>query len=234
MSAVQAPTQALEVVTFNLYRDVHKGIRRMLFALTEQAGSVDPSSRSARADVAANLDQTIEFLRLHAHHEDAAIGATLETDLPDLGAEIEHDHDTLEGRLVDLQTIAYETVEANTTAQRDAMYRMYVELASFTSSYLAHQDLEERVVMPAVEKAVGVEAVVGIHLQIIGSIPPDQMAASLAQMFPAMNIDDRAELLGGMRASAPAEVFEGVWGLTGSVLTPPDFTALGQRLQIAA
>jgi hypothetical protein len=60
------------------------------------------------------------------------------------------------------------------------------------------------------------------------------MVASLSQMFPAMNIDDRADLLGGMRANAPAEVFEGVWGLTGSVLTPPDFTALGQRLQIAA
>ena len=37
-------------------------------------------------------------------------------------------------------------------------------------------------------------------------------------MIPAMNIDDRTELLGGMRAGAPPEVFEGIWGLTGSVL----------------
>ncbi len=53
-------------------------------------------------------------------------------------------------------------------------------------------------------------------------------------MIPAMNIDDRTELLGGMRAGAPAEVFEGVWGLTGSVLPAADFAALGARLGLAA
>ena len=60
------------------------------------------------------------------------------------------------------------------------------------------------------------------------------MAQALALMLPAMNIDDRTELLGGMQAGAPPEVFEGVWGLAGSVLAPPDFTALGARLEIAA
>jgi hypothetical protein len=47
-----------------------------------------------------------------------------------------------------------------------------------------------------------------------------------------MNIDDRAELLGGMRAGAPPEVFAGVWALAGSVLTPGDHAALGARLGI--
>ena len=46
------------------------------------------------------------------------------------------------------------------------------------------------------------------------------MAASLAFMLPAMNVDDRAELLGGMRADAPAEVFSGVVSLARSVLEP--------------
>ena len=36
------------------------------------------------------------------------------------------------------------------------------------------------------------------------------MAKSLALMLPAMNIDDRTELLGGMQQGAPAEVFAGV------------------------
>ena len=52
-------------------------------------------------------------------------------------------------------------------------------------------------------------------------------------MIPAMNIDDRTELLGGMRAGAPAEVFEGVWGLVGSVLDPADVRTLADRLDIA-
>ena len=39
---------------------------------------------------------------------------------------------------------------------------------------------------------------------------------------PAMNVDDRTELLGGMQQGAPAEVFAGIWGLAGSVLPPAD------------
>ena len=38
-----------------------------------------------------------------------------------------------------------------------------------------------------------------------------------------MNIDDRTDMLGGMKAGAPPEVFAGLWGLVGSVLTPADY-----------
>jgi hypothetical protein len=69
-----------------------------------------------------------------------------------------------------------------------------------------------------------------MHQSIVSSIPPDEMAASLALMLPAMNIDDRTELLGGIRATAPAEAFEGVWGLAASVLTAADHEALAARL----
>ena len=74
--------------------------------------------------------------------------------------------------------------------------------------------------MPALFEAVGFEAVLGIHQAIVGAIPPEEMATSLAVMLPAMNLDDRAELLGGMRAGAPAEVFQGVWSLAGSGARP--------------
>ena len=234
MTAVDAPIKDLEVVAFSLYRDVHKGIRKDLFTLVDQAGSADPSLRAARFEVADHLSRTVNLLTIHAHHEDASVGPVLEREVPDLAEEIVSDHEKLEARLVDLQAMAGDAVDAAASVQREAMYRLYVELAAFTSSYLAHQDLEERVVMPAIEKAIGVGAVLGIHGQIIGSLTPEQMAMSLSLMFPAMNIDDRAELLGGMRQGAPAEVFEGVWGLTGSVLTAPDFRDLGNRLQIAA
>ena len=46
---------------------------------------------------------------------------------------------------------------------------------------------------------------------IIASIPPDEMASSLAVMLPAMNLDDRATMLGGMRQGAPAEVLRSGW-----------------------
>ena len=84
--------------------------------------------------------------------------------------------------------------------------------------------------MPALERAIGVEAVLGIHVAILSSIPPDEMGRSLAFMLPAMNLDDRTELLAGMRMTAPPEAFDGVVGLARSVLDPADFGALAARL----
>ncbi len=86
--------------------------------------------------------------------------------------------------------------------------------------------------MPALFDAIGFEATLAIHQSIITSLTPEETAMSLAVMIPAMNVDDRTELLGGMRASAPAEVFEGVWGLAGSVLAPVEMDELAARLGI--
>jgi hypothetical protein len=152
---------------------------------------------------------------------------------PDLSEQIRADHAALDARLLDLTALAAETVDATATEQAGRVHRLYLDLAAFTGGYLAHQDLEERVVMPALATAVGMEALLSIHAAIVGSIPPEEMATSLALMLPAMNVDDRTELLGGMRAGAPAEVFEGVWGLVGSVLSSADVGDLAVRLDLA-
>ena len=52
-------------------------------------------------------------------------------------------------------------------------------------------------------------------------------------MFPAMNVDDRTDLLGGMRATTPAEAFDGVWSVVKSVRTPNDAHAVAVRLGLA-
>lgn len=230
MTVTQQPeVAAFRTVTFDLYRDIHKGIRAEMFRVTQLAGSTDPSDRAARTAFAADVEGLVELLESHAQHEDSAVGPALEACRPDLAATIAADHLALDARYELLRAVTAEAVDAAANA-RDAMHHAYLELASFTSTYLAHQYTEEQVVMPALEAEIGVEAVMTIHGHIIGSIPPPEMAASLAVMLPAMNIDDRTEMLGGMRANAPAEVFEGVWGLAGKVLDPGDYAALGVRL----
>ena len=223
-------TASLAPVTLDLYRDIHKAIRIELFSVTTEAGRLDPSQGLARAALATQVNDVVQLLVAHAEHEDGAIQPVLEAHLSELAERIEVDHLTLEARMEDLQGMAAEASALEAVDPRAQVHRLYVALAAFTSDYLEHQDVEERVVMPALEAAVGVEATVAIHQAILGAIPPDEMARSLALMIPAMNLDDRAEMLGGMQADAPAEVFDGVWGLAGSVLDPTDHAALARRL----
>lgn len=217
-------------VVMDLYRDIHKGIRAELFALTLAAGRTDPADRAGRAALGAHVDDVMALLIEHAHHEDGAIQPQLEQHLPAMADAIESDHAHLEGTIEVLRQQGAALVEIEPAEARGAVHRLYVELAAFTSRYLTHQDLEERRVMPALQDAIGVEAVVAVHGAIVGPMPPDQLVRSLAVMLPAMNVEDRTELLAGMRAGAPPEAFDQVWSLVGTVLAPADVQALAGRL----
>lgn len=48
-------TTPLRLVAVDLYRDIHKGIRSELFAITERAGNLDPSDRADRADLGGHV-----------------------------------------------------------------------------------------------------------------------------------------------------------------------------------
>ncbi len=223
------PITLLRPVVHDLYRDIHKGIRAELFAVTETAGALDPGSDDDRAALAAHVGRVVELLVNHAEHEDTHMQPVIEQHLPALAEQIEDEHHRIETRLLELGTRADE-LAAVPNDQRWHAHAFYIDFAAFTSSYLAHQDLEERMVMPALEDAIGPEACFAMNQALVGSIPPDELVSGLAVMLPAMNVDDASEMLGGMQAGAPAEVFAGVWKLALSVLDRPKAVAIAARL----
>ncbi|MGE0879289.1 MAG: hemerythrin domain-containing protein [Acidimicrobiia bacterium] len=217
----------------DLYRDIHKGIRSELFAVTSFAGSLDPADRADRVALCAHVVSVAAVLESHAKHEDTVIEPVLLACRPELACSIGKDHVRFEESFTGIARSVAAFVDANDVDQREIARTIYLDLAGFTGTYLEHQDVEERVVMPAIAQAIGPDQVLGLHMQIVSSIPADEMARSLAFMLPAMNVDDRAELLAGMRAGAPAEAFAGVVGLARSVLRPGEFDALAGRLGVA-
>jgi Hemerythrin HHE cation binding domain len=216
----------------DLYRDIHKGIRAELFAVTVTAGSIDPSDRCDRAALADHITSVAGVLESHAHHEDAIIDPVLERHLPQLANEINTDHERLEAVFASITDLAGVAVDAAATERRRLLQLLHLDLARFTSSYLEHIDLEERAVMQRLPQLIGIEEIAAMHGAIVGSIPPDEMARSLAFMLPAMNVDDRTELFTGMRLAAPPEAFDATIGLARSVLRPIDFATLANRLGV--
>ena len=219
-------------VPFDLYRDIHKAIRVALFDVVTEAGNLDPNDCTARIAHATRVHELVKFLVFHAAHEDEHLDEAIRQVLPDAAAEIAAEHVALEERMAGLIELADLAFAADHDDARAAMHDLYLDLASFTSAYLAHQEVEERVVMPALWNAFGIEPLLGIHGAILGSISPDDMGWCLSKMLPAMNVDDRTEMLGGMRASAPPEAFAGVCALAQQVLKETDFAALTNRLDL--
>jgi hypothetical protein len=214
----------------DLYRDIHKGIRAELFAITGAAGSLDPTDTPGWVDLANHVNSVWEVLESHAHHEDSVIEPVLFDLRPNLAESIAADHVRLDARFHRILDIANAGGTTPATDQARQSHVLYLELSGFTSTYFEHILVEEYVVMPVLDAALGIEQLLAMHGAIIGSIPPDQMARSLAFMFPAMNVDNRTEVLGGMQQTAPPEAFAGVVSLARSVLDPTDFAAVATRL----
>jgi hypothetical protein len=223
-------TAGLEVVAFDIYRDIHKGIRRELFGVTEQIGATDPSDDDALERVAERLRAMVSLLVFHAEHEDEFVQPAIDRWLPEIADRIGHDHARLEDTMAGLELLAGRAIGACTSERRVAVHTLYLGTASFVSDYLAHQAFEELEVMTGLSRALPVPALLEIDQAIVASIPQDTMVSALSLMFPAMNVDDRADMLGGMQTGAPPEVFEQVVGLAESVLTPDQFLATMRKL----
>lgn len=236
MSVINNPTRltvenvAFETITVDIYRDIHKGIRAELFAVTASAGSVDPGDRESLTGLAGRVRDLAALLESHARHEDDFFQPLVEVHTPVLAEVIARDHEHLDAQIGALEVLAERAADSARVERRLAAHRLYLGLASFTSEYLAHQGLEELEVAPALAASVGEDELAAVEAELIASIPPDEMMSSLAVMIPAMNVDDRAGLLGGMKAGAPPEAFAAVWNLAERVLAPADAATLEARI----
>ncbi|HEX5095632.1 MAG TPA: hemerythrin domain-containing protein [Acidimicrobiia bacterium] len=222
----------LEAVEYDVYRDIHKGIRGELFAVVSEAGRVDPAGQEGVEAVGAHWRSIVELLISHAEHEDGYAQPLIEAHLPELAAKIAYDHPRLEQQMATLEVVADRAANAVGEARRIAVHRLYLGLASFTSDYLAHQAVEELDVMPGLAKVIGVPELIALNQEIVASIPPEQMVKTLPLMMQQMNVDDRTELLFGMKMGAPPEVFAGLSGVVRDALAPEDWDPVAARLAI--
>ena len=109
---------------------------------------------------------------------------------------------------------------------------VYDAVVAFAADYLGHMQVEETEVMPALQRAVPVDELMAVTMQIRTSVPPPQMCVFLRYMLPAMTPDERTATLGGMKAGAPPEVFELFWGVAEAHLSQNDLATVAHRLAV--
>ena len=211
-----------------LWRDVHKGIRSALGMLVLETGAVDPEDRDAVEEVVELVHAVVDLLDSHARAEDEVTAPVVAEHLPDLAALVAADHEEFGPQTAALAAAADAVLDA--ADRRAALHDLHLRLSAFTGQYLLHQDLEERVVLPALEDAVGLPEVRRLEGAFIASIPEDERLDGMVMMFPAMNVVERTEVLSMIQDHAPAEWFAQVWEVVTEVLDPDDVAELERRL----
>lgn len=68
---------------------------------------------------------------------------------------------------------------------------------------------------------------------IRGSVPPDEMCTFIRYMVPSMNLPERVDMLGGMHAGAPPEIFEQFRAAAEACLPAPAYRAVADAAGFA-
>jgi iron-sulfur cluster repair protein YtfE (RIC family) len=214
------------VPSVNLYREVHKGLRRALGELVDATGSLDVTDQDAVAAMRALFaDLDMMLTTHHSHEEIGRLGELISDHVDaDTARSIQDAHDWSDAALADLRIRV-----ASMQSGQDAA-TLYDAVVEFVAGYLAHMNDEEQVVMPSLVAGADPDELGQIVMQIRMSVPPPDMCTFLRYMLPAMNPDERTSTLGGMKMGAPPEIFAMFWAVAEQALDERDLAVVETRI----
>jgi uncharacterized protein (DUF1330 family) len=227
---IRSADAPLADVGFDLYRDVHKGIRHGLFHVTELAGRLDPFDDIACGEERRRIEDLLHLLDVHAAHEDEYLGPLIERHLPVLAGQLQREHAHLDAQMAEIRRQLTALGGLTGPDRRLGRHRLYLTLSEFTASYLRHQTTEEVDVLPALNRAARLDELMEANNQLVAAIDPEDLDGYMRLIVPAVNPIDLAELYGAMRDGAPAEAFTALLDVARSGLEPQAFDRLADAL----
>ena len=176
----------------DLFSNVHKGIRRALFAACADLGRADGDAE--REDLArATLAQALHFVAHHGENEDLLLLPILRERAPQIFQRMNSAH------------VALDEARAALTA-RQPIAPLYLAACAFTSQYLAHLDDEERVLEPAIRAVLSADEAIAFGRRSVERTAPADQRMMLGWMLPAMTGSDADAFLSRVPPTLAAEL----------------------------
>ncbi len=209
----------------DIYAFIHKGLRAFMAHTLVRVGRLDPHDAAEVAEVGAELQGLLAICRGHLEHENNVIHAAMQARAPGSATALGIEH---EGHLVAIDQLdqLLEQVPGNSEAAQ-ALYRALAQFVAENFEHMQREETEHNAVLWATHTDDEIRA---LEHRIVSSLKPEQSAVSMRWMLPHMTPAERAMLLGGMRRTAPAEVFDTVLSQVRPLLGGRDWRKLSLAL----
>jgi iron-sulfur cluster repair protein YtfE (RIC family) len=225
---------ATEAPRMDMYVGIHKAIRALMADTLLAVGRMDADDELEVAQTTQRVLELLEFCRSHLQHENDFVHTAMEARAPGSTAVIAGEHEE-HVRHIDELAQAVAALRALAARSRDAaVLALYRQLSLFIAGNFQHMHVEEtahNAVLWARYTDAELEA---IHHALVASIPPQEMMYVVRWMVPFMNPAERAGMLQGMRANAPAPAFQAALDTVRPHLTAREWDKLAQALGLAA
>ncbi|MES1199611.1 MAG: hemerythrin domain-containing protein [Pseudomonadota bacterium] len=219
----------------DFYSPIHKGLRlgssRMLVAL----GQADWRNTQSSAELLFALKTHLVLAREHLEHEDAEIIPPLRAKAKEMAHVLDHDHEDHYQTFRDLDECIRELEGAPNADQRALCGQsLYIRFSTYFADDLAHMAREENEALPLFHALFTDQELMEMEGRIIASIPPARLTQYYEIMIPGMSPPERAAFLSYVRAVAPPEAFQHLYGVAQAALGGDAAKQLDADLAMAA
>ena len=222
-----------EGVRVDIYAGIHKAMRSVMCDVLLALGRTDVHDEAQLRDSMLRVQELAHLCRKHLEHENAFVHTALAARCPGACAQAEADHVEHLHHIAALESAA-QALPLLPPAERDAAaLALYRQVALFVADNFQHMQMEEGLHNAALWSAYTDAELLALHGRIVASQPPHEAMQVLRWMLPAMTPAERAEVLGGMKAQAPAPVFEAVLDVVKPYLDATAWAKLMRSLALA-
>jgi iron-sulfur cluster repair protein YtfE (RIC family) len=128
---------------FNIYTQIHKGLRACMAETLALVGRLDPQDPADVMDAVAAVRSLLEFCRDHLAHEEQWLHPALEAARPGASAVTRREHEQHLASLARLDALTGALANAGDGQRRTAALQLYQQLALFVAENFEHMHGEE-------------------------------------------------------------------------------------------
>jgi len=217
----------------DMYGPIHKAMRAMMSDTLLALGRMDCADEMDFAQVTQRVVELLDFCRGHLAHENDFVHTAMEARAPGSTGRIATEHEEHEAHIEQLARTVEELRALPNVSRDGAAAQLYRDLAAFIAENFVHMNVEETHHNAVLWANYSDVELAGIHDALVASIPPEEMMAVLRWLVPFMNPAERAGMLKGMQAHAPAPAFQAALDTVRPHLTAREWEKLARALDLA-
>jgi hypothetical protein len=198
----------MSVNRFNIFNQIHKGLRAMLYELALQIQQTDFSEVEEAEALVKEVKQVVSFFAAHAEHEDRFILPAVARHNARIIEAFAHEHmedGFLAGLL--LESVQAWQAAADATGRVKAGSDLFYHFTEFTAFNLVHMNKEERFLNEVLWQYYTDAELYELERQILASVPPDILAVESRWMMKGMSNPEIIGWLRGVKQAAPEALF---------------------------
>lgn len=197
---------------YNIFHQVHKGLRALLYETAIQLQHTDFWNVEEADETIDRINEVIRLFEKHAHTEDNKVFPAVEKYDPAIADAFEQEHvkDHQLGQLL-AESITNYRASAIITEKAEAGKQIHTSFVKFMVFNLEHMAKEEDVLNWILWRYYSDAELMGITQQIIAGIPPVDMSLNSKWMMRGLNNVEITGWLKGVEKNAPEAVFQALF-----------------------